>query len=116
MKPHGIHSPLKITFYFSEVYISKYFIAKDSYCKCHSKIREIPEVAHRRLFYILITYVPQLYVMYLLLILRDIYKELLSNLLWDPWKEWIPRGHCTRKNKFASNFSGLATNIESQRY
>jgi hypothetical protein len=58
MQPHGIHSPLKITFYFSTVYICKYFIAKDSYCKSHSKIWEIPEIAYRRLFYILITYVP----------------------------------------------------------
>jgi hypothetical protein len=54
--------------------------------------------------------------MYPLLKLRYIYKELLSILLWDPWKEWAPRGRCTPKNKFASNFSGLATNSETQLY
>jgi len=48
--------------------------------------------------------------MYLLLVLSDIYKERLSVLLWDPWKEWKPRGRCTAKNIFASNFSEWTTN------
>ena len=90
MNPHGIHSPLKIIFYFCSVYIYGYFKAKKSYCICHSRmlrktalIRPFTpwklEVEYGRLFYILITYVPHLYVMYLLLILRHIYKELFND-------------------------------------
>jgi hypothetical protein len=41
----------------------------------------------------------------MLRILRDIYKQFLAILLWDPWNEWAERGRCTPENKFASGFS-----------